>query len=54
MKLEAILKSISVRNSDVDSYLKITLEVNNEGLDLTALNNLKHKALLVDIKESEQ
>jgi len=52
MKLEAILKSISVRNSDVDSYLKITLEVNNEGIDLTALNNLKHQALTITLQTS--
>ena len=54
MKLEAILKSINVKNTDVESFLTIKLEVNNYGIDLTALNNLKHKALLVDIKESEQ
>ena len=51
MKLSAILKSISVKNTDTDSYLTIKLEVNNEGIDLTKLNNLRHKELTIDIKE---
>jgi len=52
LKLEAIIKTISIKNTDTDSYLTVKLEINNEGLDLTKLNNLRHKALLVDIKES--
>ena len=50
MKLQAIIKGITIKNSDVDSYLTLKLEINNEGIDLTKLNNLKHKALIVDIK----
>jgi len=52
MKLEAILKSIAVKNTDTDSYLTIKLEVNNEGLDLTKLNNLKHQALTITLQTS--
>ena len=50
MKLQAIIKGITIKNSDVDQYLTLKLEVSIDGVDLTKLNELHHKALTVDIK----
>ena len=50
MELNAIIKNLSIKNSDVDQYLTLKLEVSIDGVDLTKLNELHHKALTVDIK----
>ena len=49
MELQAILKGINVKNSDTDKYITIKLEVSSEGLDLTELTNLSHKALIMEL-----
>jgi len=53
MKLQSILKTITIKNTDTDSYLTIKLEINNEGIDLTKLNNLKHKSLDITLEVAE-
>ena len=52
MKLDAIIKGITIKNSDTESYLMLKLEINNEGIDLTKLNNLKHQALIITLQTS--
>jgi hypothetical protein len=41
-----------VSNSDTDSYVTISFEV-GEGIDLNALNAMKHKSLLLEVQEDE-
>ena len=54
MKLNAILKRINIKNSDTDSYVTISLELNNNGLDLNYLNSLKHREILINIIDNEE
>ena len=52
MLYKGILKRISIKNNDTDSYLTLNIEVNNNNdIDINYLNNLKHKYLNIDIKE---
>ena len=39
----AIIKQIKITNNDTDSYVTLTLELNNIDLDINYLNNLRHK-----------
>ena len=54
MLLTAILKRINIKNSDTDSYVTISLELNNNGLDLNYLNSLKHREILINIIDNEE
>ena len=51
MILKAIIKRISIKNNDTDSYITLSLELNNKDINLNDLYNLKHKALILDIKQ---
>jgi hypothetical protein len=56
LQFQAILKQIKVTNNDTDSYISITLSVNNSDiLNTLNLNNLyllKHKVFKVILEES--
>jgi len=50
VRLLATLKQVKVTNSDTDSYVTITFEANND-FDMNLLNDMRHKALVVEIDE---
>lgn len=51
MQISSILKRINIRNSDTDSYITIVLEIDSNNINLNELLSLKHKSLVLDIKE---
>ena len=49
MQLKAILKTISIKNTDTDTYASILLDIDINNLDLNQLYNFKHKCLQLSI-----
>ena len=48
-KTNAILKKVTVKNNDTDSYISIYLDIDNE--DVNSLIKLKHQALTLTLKK---
>ena len=53
MEINCILKSINIKNNDIDSYITASFEIDPSGLDLTELNEMKHQPLTMQIDPSE-
>jgi len=51
MKLKSIIKRINIKNNDTDSYLTILFEIDLNNIDLNTIFNLKHKSILMELKE---
>ena len=53
MECKGILKTISIKNNDTDTYITIKLELDNNNIDINKLYNYKHKILNILIEDIE-
>ena len=52
MLYNGIIKRLNIRNSDTDSYITLSIELDNNNIDVNYLNSLKHKALNIEINQA--
>jgi len=53
MEVKAILKKISIKNNDTDTYASVQFDLDTTDLDINKLASQRHKHLTLKIEEGE-